>query len=241
MAAIPATLIVSLMILPSPGRLLKTPPAVVVRRSTPPKMIPIWAEFVPDVVGQYTIRLTAEDPDGNTATAEVVIEADANPVLINSNITEDRTLENVFDDPTLPDYRVTTSITTTAVLTVEPGVTIEFDENTFLTVESGGGALIADGETGNLITFTTSNSEGGIRWGGIFFASQDGRNLLNNAVVTFAGGSNMTRFADFVDVPANIGLAGGAKVAITNTEITESGGYGMYIRFGELISLAIIL
>ncbi len=199
---------------------------------------PALADFVPDVVGEYTIRLTVEDPEGNTNTAEVMIEADANPVLINSNITEDRTLENVFDDPTLPDYRVTTSISATAVLTVEPGVVIEFDENTFLTVASGGGALIANGETDNMITFTTSNSAGGIRWGGIFFESQDGRNIINNAVITFAGGTNMTQFADFVDVPANIGLASGAKVAITNTEITESGGYGIYIRFGELISFS---
>ncbi len=197
---------------------------------------PTLANFVSDVVGEYTIQLTVEDPEGNTNTAEVMIEADANPVLINSNITEDRILENVFDDPTLPDYRVTTSISTTAVLTVEPGVVIEFDENTFLTVASGGGALIADGETNSKITFTTSNPDGGIRWGGLYFTSQDGRNVLNNAVVTFAGGTNITGFADFVDVPANIGLANGGKVAITNTEITESGGYGMYIRFGELIS-----
>ncbi len=196
---------------------------------------PDEANFIPDVIGEYTIRLTVEDPDGNSATAEVTIEADANPVLINSNITEDRTLANVFEDPTLPDYRVTTSISATAVLTVEPGVTVEFDENVLLTIASGGGALIANGETDNKIVFTTSNAEGGLRWGGIYISSQDGRNVLNNAVVTFGGGTNMTAFSDFVDVPANIGLGQDGKIEITNTEISESGGYGMYIRFGELI------
>ncbi|WKN44407.1 PKD domain-containing protein [Tunicatimonas pelagia] len=199
---------------------------------------PDEASFVPDVIGEYTIRLTVEDPDGNSATAEVTIEADANPVLINSNITEDRTLTDVFSDPTLPDYRVTRSISTTAVLTVEPGVIVEFDENALLTVASGGGALVADGETDNKITFTTSNPDGGIRWGGIYFSSQDGRNILDNVAITFAGGTNMRDFADFVDVPANIGLGQGAKLAITNTEITNSGGYGMYIRFGELIGFS---
>ena len=192
------------------------------------------ATFVPDVLGDYVVRLTVSDPEGNSATAEATITANATPVLISNNITEDRTLEDLFSDPTLPDYRVTTSINATAVLTVEPGVVVEFAENAFLTVESGGGALIALGEASNKITFTTANLAGGIRWGGIYFASQDSRNAFDHVGISYGGGANMTRFADFVDVPANIGLGEGAKLKLTNTEVSHSGGYGMYVRYGEI-------
>ena len=192
------------------------------------------AVFTPDVVGEYVIRLTVSDPGGNTHAAEVTLVANVNPVLINSNITEDRTLEDLFSDPTLPDYRVTQNIVTTAVLTVAPGVVIEFDENTYLTVASGGGALIADGEADNKITFTTANLDGGIRWGGLYFTSQDSRNVLDHTIVTYAGGSN-ARYANFVDVAANVGLTEGANVKITHSEISQSGGYGIFVRFGTLL------
>ena len=194
----------------------------------------VQAVFTPDVVGEYVIRLTVSDPGGNTNSTEVTLVANVEPVLINSNITADRTLENIFEDPTLPDYRVTRSIVASAVLTVEPGVVVEFVENAFLTVASGGGALIADGEASEKITFTTANLAGGIRWGGIYFSSQDSRNILDNVVIAYGGNSNMTRFANFVDVPANIGLGEGANLKLTNTQVTNSGGYGMYIRFGEI-------
>ena len=192
------------------------------------------ATFTPDLLGEYMIRLTVSDPSGNTNTAEVTLTADASPVLISSDITEDRTLENVFEDPALPDYRVTRSIATTAVLTVAPGVLVEFVEDAFLTVASGGGALIANGEEANQITFTTSNAEGGIRWGGIYFESQDSRNLLQYTTVSYGGGANMTAFANFVDAPANVGLGGDATVKITQSEISQSGGYGIYVRYGDL-------
>ena len=192
------------------------------------------AAFTPDVAGEYVIRLTVSDPSGNTNAAEVTLVANESAVLINSNITEDRTLEDIFTDPSQPDYRVTQSIAASAVLTVNPGVVIEFAENAFLTVASGGGALIALGEANNKITFTTANLAGGIRWGGIYFSSQDGRNAFDHVVISYGGGTNMTRFSDFVDVPANIGLGEGAKLKLTNTKVSYSGGYGMYIRYGEM-------
>ncbi|MGB3851764.1 MAG: PKD domain-containing protein [Tunicatimonas sp.] len=190
--------------------------------------------FTPDVVGEYVIRLTVSDPSGNENSAEVTLVANVEPVLINSNITADRTLENIFEDPTLPDYRVTRSIVASAVLTVEPGVVVEFVEDAFLTVASGGGALIADGEASEKITFTTANLAGGIRWGGIYFSSQDSRNIFDNVIISYGGNSNMTSFADFVDVPANIGLGEGARLKLTNTQVSNGGGYGMYVRYGEL-------
>ena len=195
------------------------------------------AGFTPDVAGEYVIRLTVSDPGGNTNAAEVTLVANESAVLINSNITADRTLEDIFTDPSQPDYRVTQSITASAVLTVKPGVVIEFDENTYLTVASGGGALIADGEATNKITFTTSNIAGNIRWGGLYFTSQDSRNVLNNVIVTYAGGSN-SRYANFVNAAANVGLTEGAKVEITNSEISQGGGYGVFVRFGELLEFS---
>ena len=195
------------------------------------------AVFTPDVVGNYVIRLTVSDPGGNTNAAEVTLVANESAVLINSNITADRTLEDIFSDPSQPDYRVTQNIVASAVLTVKPGVVIEFDENTYLTVASGGGALIADGEATNKITFTTSNIAGNIRWGGLYFTSQDSRNVLDNVIVAYAGASK-SRYANLVNVAANVGLTEGAKVKITNSEISQGGGYGVFVRFGELLEFS---
>ena len=82
---------------------------------------PDEAVFTPDVIGPYTIRLTVSDPEGNTSTAEVTIEANASPVLVDKSISATTRWRNVFDDPNLPDYYVVADIDITEELTIDPG------------------------------------------------------------------------------------------------------------------------
>ena len=140
-------------------------------------------------------------------------------------------------DVTLPalggtgTYRVTGDLSVSSVLTVEAGVTAEFNEDLRLEVEQGG-ALIAIGNASSPITFKSANEAGGIRWKGVEFRSTDSRNELTFVNISYAGNSNFD-FADFVDVPAGIALIDDARLKLTESSITNSGGYGLYSRFGE--------
>lgn len=68
--------------------------------------------------------------------------------------------------------------------------------------------------------------------------STSAQNTIKYADITFAGSSNFGDFANFVDVPAGIGLTNSAKLELLNTNVRNSGGYGMYIRYGELTSFS---
>jgi hypothetical protein len=55
----------------------------------------VTLDFVADLPGEYTIRLTVDDGNGNESTAEVTIEAEVSPVQIGGDYNEDTILENI--------------------------------------------------------------------------------------------------------------------------------------------------
>ena len=65
-------------------------------------------------------------------------------------------------------------------------------------------------------------------------ASTSSKNKIDFANIGYTGGINITEFADFVDVPAAIGLYGGGELELTNTTIADGEGYGIYNRYGLL-------
>ena len=120
-------------------------------------------------------------------------------------------------------YRLTGNMDVNGVLTVAPGTIIEADQDVQIRVN---GALIADGTANEPITFTTSNLAGGILWKGLFFLSADARNLIDNATVSYAGNTPFNFSGE--DFSANVGINTDAVLTITNSVITNSGGYGIY-------------
>jgi hypothetical protein len=208
----------------------------------------VQVQFIPDVAGSYTATLTvsddddSDDSDDETSkedTDEVLItveEPEQQTVIVDSDVTEDTVWEDIYDDET-PDYRVTNSISVEAALTINPGVIVEFDEdvNFFIAAE---GTLISEGDTGNKIIMTSSNEEGEVLWKGIEIVSTLSNNSISNTEIKYAGGAEYTSFADFVDVPAAIAIHSNGRLNLNNTLISESGGYGMYVRFGELLSFS---
>ena len=196
------------------------------------------ASFTPDEAGTYVATLTVNDGNNAAVSDNVtieVIEETGEVIIVDQNITANTVWEDVFIDPSRADYRVTSSIGISADLLVEAGVVVEVVEDVFITVASGG-SLVAEGTASNGITFTSDNVTGGIKWGGIKVASTSSLNKLEYTTVSHAGSTNITEFADFVDLQANIGLFGGGKLSIINSEISDSEGWGIYIRFGELVS-----
>ncbi|MEM9673927.1 MAG: PKD domain-containing protein [Bacteroidota bacterium] len=190
---------------------------------------PDEANFIPDVVGEYTIRLTVEDPEGNTATAEVTIEADANPVTIDSNITEATTWPNVFDDPELPDYRVIADISVQQELTIAPGVKVIFEPNRGLIISGNSGALVSVGKADSLIELTAEDTENG--WDGIVFFNNNAQNELTYTTVSYGG---QTDFGSGIEA-ANVGVDFSGGVTITNSTLSNSFNYGLYLENGGLL------
>ncbi|MBK6265972.1 PKD domain-containing protein [Marivirga sp. S37H4] len=191
----------------------------------------VTLDFTADLAGEYVIALTVNDGNGNESTAEVTIEAEVSPVEISSNVDENTTWENIYDDPSLPDYIITKSIDINAELTVEAGVYVQVVEDAFIEVESTG-LLNAVGTDNDSIKFTSSNIAAGLHWGGINFKSGYLQNELTYTEISYAGNSDI----DYLNSgwrTANIAVANNGKLTLKNSTVTNSKEEGMYVS-GEL-------
>jgi hypothetical protein len=110
------------------------------------------------------------------------------------------------------------------VLTIEPGVVIEFTSSTRLEVD---GRLVAVGTSSDSIKFTGVTKERGF-WDGITVFSDENQNIIDFVIVEYGGGE-----ARGFGLPkANIGVDGGDRLRIKNSTIRESDGYGIYFDGG---------
>lgn len=103
-------------------------------------------------------------------------------------------------------------------LTISPGVTLKIDGNRNFSVL---GSLVADGDAANHITFTSNEavpSPGD--WRRIYFNAADAGSILDYCDVYYSGSTN-----------ANLDIRNsGSNIAISNSRIEFSNGYGVYIR-----------
>lgn len=188
----------------------------------------VTLDFTADLVGEYTISLTVDDGNGNQSTADVTIAAEVSPVIIDSDVIEDTTWEDVYEDPSLPDYQIIGNISISAYLTIDPGVNVILDENVQIYVGSGG-VFDANGTSENRVKFTSSNIDAGQLWKGLFIQSSDQRNSIEYTTIEYAGNSEMS-FGSSADYRANIGLDEGGYLNIENSTISNSAGYGVHVN-----------
>ncbi|MFO7868324.1 MAG: right-handed parallel beta-helix repeat-containing protein [Bacteroidales bacterium] len=188
--------------------------------------------YVPFVIIAASLAFTScedeevvpdDDSSGNDTQEEVV-----------SNIDENTVWTDRYSDPQKPDYHVTENIEVHAELTIEPGVTVHFDEDVFMNIKKEG-ALIAEGTSDNRITLTSSNEAGEIHWGGVFITSSNSKNIIAYADVKYAAGTEKWYG---VDKKSAIGLNDNGKLKLKNSVIRNSDGYGLYVRYGELEEFA---
>lgn len=186
--------------------------------------------FTPDVAGLYTIELKITQADF-FKTDLILVTATAEPepqaYILNENITADKHLENIFEDPAKPDYVVTSDLVVTAKLTIAPGVVIEFDSDKSLQIYPQG-ALVAIGTSTENIVFTGKVKTKGY-WKGILFLSNNEENALDHVAIAYAGSNALPE----VGVKANVALAGteysGSAIKISNSNLYDGGGYGLYL------------
>ena len=125
-------------------------------------------------------------------------------------------------------YKVTSNIyvNATAVLTIEPGVRLEFAQGAGLEVD---GALNAAGTAALPIVFTGAQPTAGY-WDGIYFYNTiDNRNVLDHVVVEYAGYATMLS-----GVAANVALYK-SSVQITNSTLRNGKGFGLGVSAGSTL------
>jgi hypothetical protein len=191
----------------------------------------VSVEFTADQAGSYKVRLTVSDGTEEDMAEHTMVSE----IEVLGDITADRTLIDVMEDPSLPDYRVKSDIDVEAVLTIEPGVVIHADEGNIIEVQSSG-ALIAQGNETDSIVMTSSNETGDVHWGGLIINSSDSQNQLDYTRVSYAGGNSRLYYRTALgDVFGNIGIREGARLSVTNSVISHSGGFGMHVDYDGTI------
>ena len=142
-----------------------------------------------------------------------------------NEISEDVTWENLD-----VDYRLSSSeveVTDNAVLTIEPGTTLEFEDDGYIELNEQGG-LVADGTEEEPIIFTATTEQPGW-WNGIYVRSTTNpENKLNWVTVEYGGGEEFFRSGS-----GNVIIgrrSGDSTIDITNSTIRQSENYGIWVR-----------
>ncbi|TRX62567.1 hypothetical protein FNH22_00280 [Fulvivirga sp. M361] len=182
--------------------------------------------FIPDAIGEYTIRLTATNDAGSQASDEVIVTVEQGmaPEEIGGTISTNTTLVNRIASPLLPDYIASSDVLVNAVLTIQPGVRIVFADDEGLSV-SPSGSLVAVGTSAEGIVFTGVQSTKGF-WKGIELESNAAQNEMTYCTVEFGGSSGF----DGANLLSNLMVQQSGKVKITNSDFTNGSGYGLYTR-----------
>jgi hypothetical protein len=155
------------------------------------------------------------------------------PPPANCTLSSNITTPTVLSPATCATYLVSKELDVTAALTVQPGAVLQFAANAGLQVLETG-SLNATGTAVARITFTGATATTGF-WRGLAFRSNDPANTLVYANILHAGSEAFC--CDYFEGSGQKGavMLGGAnldspvQVTISNTMITRSGGYGVYL------------
>lgn len=192
------------------------------------------AMFTPDQVGVYEIELKIQN---HTGESKAVVKITAVPasapvaVILNQDITQNRVLEDIFDDPTQPDYIVTADIRVRAQLTVMPGVVVAFEDKKGMVI-SQSGSLVAKGAENKKIVFTGKQETKGY-WSGIVFTNNNPLNELLHAEVNYAGAHPIYPMAEATAV----GVAELSYLKMTYTAVQHSASNGLLTRHTAVINI----
>ena len=121
------------------------------------------------------------------------------------------------------DYIFTKNVAVNTNLTIEPGVTMMFENGAGLTINEQG-SISALGAPSNEILFTSKSGKRG-DWDGITVLSSNAKNVLAYSKVEHG--------ADNVKIGATSTVA---KLEISNSEITAAKGYGVIVAKGSVLT-----
>ncbi|WP_162343178.1 PKD domain-containing protein [Cyclobacterium salsum] len=178
--------------------------------------------FSPNRAGEYAFKLTLTfgELKSQDMVKITVQESTSNqgPIIIQSDILEDKTLVNVFvSDPDKLDYLVTTDVAVRgAKLTIEPGVRVGFEDGAGLVIAENASLKAYTMLTETLpIIFQGKEAQKGY-WDGIKILSQNPPEYLAGIEVRDAG-----------KLGYGIQVGPGAKLFLSNSTIHLNDGIGL--------------
>jgi len=142
-------------------------------------------------------------------------------VIIDKDIVKDTTLG--ADDC----YVVEGDRDVTAELTIEPGVTLQFDAGASLSIDDDGGALIANGSSAEPIVFTGTQSVKGF-WKGVLINSNSPLNSMKFVTVEYGGNDKLINCS--ACHPANLFIYGESRIVIEDCTLSSGSAHGLGIH-----------
>ena len=146
-------------------------------------------------------------------------------------IGEELVIPNAYSDGegTRADYSMVGNFEVDAPVRItEPGVVLEFEEDSSVRVNDGG-SLFVDGGSMNPVIFRGADPTPGF-WRGILFHADDLASNLSNLIIRHGGREAWP----LVDDPANITVQN-SRLTLTNSEITDSAGWGVFLDGNEVV------
>jgi hypothetical protein len=206
-----------------------------------------------DHVGPNTNAITEKDPDSNFAissctfkgipAAQYAISVDGQSFvgIDSTNAFNGSSIElrggNISATTTWKNPGATTVVVTSSLsvdgapaptLTIAAGTQLSFVQDTGIQVGSGrGGILKIAGTATALVTLTSANMPAGAGdWYGIYIWG-NGQAVIDNATISY-GGNVITGTSS-----GDICVDGKGKLTISNSTLSDSSGYGLWIRCGS--------
>ncbi len=159
----------------------------------------------------------------------------------------------VEDDATWPAlgdgvrYLVDGVIDLRAVLTLEPGATLSFSQDTGLFAQNENAGIVADGTSANPIVLTGEVEVGGSWYGVYLRQARTSGNVMDHVTIEYGGGAyagGVTGWVTNVDHQFNLSIGQNpqnevAQMDVTNSTFRHAGvvgsglGYGIYVSSGS--------
>ncbi len=166
-----------------------------------------------------------DDPEGSGNP----VATGSGPDTLKGDIKAEVVLKNKFADSGKADYRVTADLNILAKVTVEPGVLIEVDAGKGILVKIGGSLTAMGLDTALIIMRGKENTQG--YWKGVNIESNSNSNMFAHVVVENGGSDGFTGHG----YKANITLAGGGRLKMSQSRSTRSGDLGLLVSGSEAV------
>ncbi|MEL6339991.1 MAG: hypothetical protein AAFQ65_08780 [Myxococcota bacterium] len=146
----------------------------------------------------------------------------------------DRTLNaNVTEDTTLSGFvRISGLLTVSAALVIEPGTWVQFERDSGLRMETGGGSLTCNGTEDEPVSISGIFSRRG-SWEALVFASNESANTMMHCIISGGGAGSNLGFSG--NDTASVIVEGGARLSIFRSSIGNSRGDGIVFRENAII------
>jgi len=164
--------------------------------------------------------------------------------------------DNVVDDATWPAlgdgvrYLVDGVIDLRAVLTLEPGVTLSFEEDTGIFAQDAAAGIVAIGTSASPIVLTGETPVGGWWYGVYLREARMAGNVMEHVTIAYGGGEFDGGVTGWVDSGRTFNLSVGqslvnevAQMFVTNSTFSDAGvsgsgsGYGLFVSEGSIVNL----